>query len=172
MDPEPQARRRWSAFLFSDDYGSHRGNHETLIKEVQMAKQTKAQKDTVERVMHEFKEGELRIRGTGPKVKNPKQAIAIALHEAGASNQESPAANREALRKTKAKERQASAPTKPSKKARRTSDAKPSSPRERLGKHRRRASARTWAELYAEAKRRDVPGRSRMSKEDLERALR
>ena len=29
--------------------------------------------------MHEFKHGELRIRGTGPRVKNPKQAIAIAL---------------------------------------------------------------------------------------------
>src|SRR5215217_5047960 len=72
-----------------------------------MAKQTKAQKDNVERVMHEFKEGDLRIRGNGPKVRNPKQAIAIALHEAGATNQESPKKNRENLRKTKAKERQA-----------------------------------------------------------------
>ena len=49
-----------------------------------MAKQSKAQKETVARVMHEFKHGELKMRGTGPKVKNPKQAIAIALHEAGA----------------------------------------------------------------------------------------
>lgn len=48
-----------------------------------MPRQSKAQQETVERVMHEFKEGKLRIRGTGPKVKNPKQAIAIALHEAG-----------------------------------------------------------------------------------------
>src|SRR4051794_5246127 len=47
--------------------------------------QSKEQKETIERVMHEFKHGDLRIRGTGPKVKNPKQAIAIALHEAGAS---------------------------------------------------------------------------------------
>src|SRR3954451_20355276 len=69
-----------------------------------MAKQTKPQKETVERVMHEFKEGDLRIRGTGPKVKNPKQAIAIALHEAGATNQESPKKNRENLRRTRAKE--------------------------------------------------------------------
>src|ERR687889_221264 len=60
-----------------------------------MAKQSNAQKETVERVMHEFKHGDLRIRGTGPKVKNPKQAIAIALHEAGASNQESPKEKRE-----------------------------------------------------------------------------
>src|SRR5215208_3395134 len=65
--------------------------------------QSKEQKETIERVMHEFKHGELRIRGTGPKVKNPKQAIAIALHEAGASNQESPKKNRENLSKTRAK---------------------------------------------------------------------
>ena len=68
-----------------------------------MAKQSKAQKETVERVMHEFKHGELQIQG-GRKVKNPKQAIAIALREAGASNQESPKKNRQNLRKTKAKE--------------------------------------------------------------------
>ncbi len=39
------------------------------------------QKRTVERVMHEFKHGELETHGR--KVRNPKQAIAIALHEAG-----------------------------------------------------------------------------------------
>src|SRR5215203_6299595 len=68
-------------------------------------RQSKEQKGTIERVMHEFKHGELRIRGTGPKVKNAKQAIAIALHEAGASNQESPKKNRENLKRTTAKER-------------------------------------------------------------------
>jgi Family of unknown function (DUF6496) len=68
-------------------------------------RQSKEQKETVARVMHEFKHGELRIRGNGPKVKNSKQAITIALHEAGATNQESPAKNRETLRKTEAKER-------------------------------------------------------------------
>ena len=67
-----------------------------------MARQSEAQKETVRRVMHESKHGELRIRGTGPKVKNPKQAIAIALHEAGASNQESPAKNKENLKRTRA----------------------------------------------------------------------
>ena len=46
--------------------------------------QTKAQKETVERVMHEFKHGELET-SRGKKVKNLKQAIAIGLHEAGAS---------------------------------------------------------------------------------------
>src|SRR3954452_11632112 len=69
-----------------------------------MAKRAKPQKETVARVMHEFKHGELKIRGTGPKVKNPKQAIAIALHEAGATNRESPASNKASLARTKAKE--------------------------------------------------------------------
>jgi len=46
-----------------------------------MAKQSRAQKDTMERVMHEYKHGELES-GSGKKVKNPKQAIAIGLSEA------------------------------------------------------------------------------------------
>ncbi len=68
-----------------------------------MAKQSPAQKDTVERVMHEFKHGELENRG-GKRVKNPKQAIAIALHEAGASNQEDAKINKRNLARTKRKE--------------------------------------------------------------------
>src|SRR5829696_5795968 len=101
--------------------------------------QSKEQKETIERVMHEFKHGELRIRGTGPKVKNPKQAIAIALHEAGASNQESPKKNRENLNRTKAKERRGE-----------TAQAT--------------TEGRSRTELYKEAKRRQIPGRSKMSK--------
>ena len=66
--------------------------------------QSPEQQKTVERVMHEYKHGELESGG-GKKVKNPKQAIAIALHEAGASKRESPEKNKENLRKTKAKER-------------------------------------------------------------------
>jgi hypothetical protein len=69
-----------------------------------MPKETKGQKETVERVMHEFKHGELRSAGDGEKVKNRKQAIAIALGEAGASNQQSPKENAAHLRRTKAKE--------------------------------------------------------------------
>jgi Family of unknown function (DUF6496) len=131
-----------------------------------MAKQSKAQKDTVHRVMHEFKEGKLKIRGSGPKVKNPKQAIAIALHEAGASNQESPKKNRENLSKTKSKERRGETASKKS------ASKKTASPRERLGSSTSKAGrAKTRAELYAEAKRRDLPGRSRMSKAELERSL-
>jgi hypothetical protein len=66
--------------------------------------QSKAQKETVERVMHEFKHGELKT-SRGKKVKNPKQAIAIGLHEAGASKYESKEENRQNLKRTKARER-------------------------------------------------------------------
>ncbi len=102
-----------------------------------MAKESPAQKATVERVMHEFKEGTL--EGSGGRVRNPKQAIAIALSEAGASNRQSPAENKQRLEHTKANERRAE---------------------------------ETRAELYAEASRRKVPGRSRMTKAELVRALR
>ena len=40
----------------------------------------------VKKVMKEFKKGELNIGKSKKKVKNPKQAIAIALSEAGMSN--------------------------------------------------------------------------------------
>jgi Family of unknown function (DUF6496) len=104
------------------------------------AHQTKGQKKTVERVMHEFKHKELETSG-GRKVKNPKQAIAIALREAGASKYESKEKNRENLRRTKARERRA-------------------------------GEEKTRAELYAEARRQHIPGRSKMTKDELERALR
>ena len=71
-----------------------------------MPSQSKDQRGTVERVMHEFKEGELKTgRGKGPAVKSRKQAIAIALHESGSTNQESPQKNQQNLSRTKAKER-------------------------------------------------------------------
>lgn len=108
--------------------------------------QSKAQKETVGRVMHEFKHGELET-SHGRKVKNPKQAIAIGLEEAGASNQESPKKNREHLARTKAKER-----------------------RGETGKDAAEGHA-TKSELYEQAKKRDIPGRSKMSKSQLEHAL-
>lgn len=49
-----------------------------------MAKETKAQQAKVERVMHEFKEGDLKS-GSGKKVTSRKQAVAIGLSEAGVS---------------------------------------------------------------------------------------
>lgn len=67
-----------------------------------MAKESKAQRETVARVMHEFKHGELE-GGHGGKVRDPKQAIAIALSEAGASNQQTLQENRKRLAEVKAK---------------------------------------------------------------------
>ena len=118
------------------------------------AHQSKAQKQTVERVMHEYKHGEL-TRGRGGKVENPKQAIAIALHEAGASKYESPKENRENLRETKSKERRGE-----------TGRARAEGRHARGG-----AGGETKAELYEQAKRRNVPGRSKMSKDELAHAL-
>ncbi len=46
--------------------------------------QTKKQSRKVRKVMGEFKEGTLKS-SSGAKVKNPKQAVAIALSEAGIS---------------------------------------------------------------------------------------
>jgi hypothetical protein len=55
---------------------------------------TEGQKNKVEKVLHEFKEGDLHS-SSGQTVKSRKQAIAIALSESGQSNQQSPARNRE-----------------------------------------------------------------------------
>lgn len=84
-----------------------------------MARQSKAQKETVERVMHEYKHGELEQRNGRP-VKNPRQAVAIALSEAGASNEQSPSENRRQLKRTKAKEGRARPPAPARKAAART----------------------------------------------------
>jgi hypothetical protein len=68
-----------------------------------MPKQSKAQKKTTERVMHEYKHGELKS-GSGKKVKSRKQAVAIALKESGSSKYESKAENKRNLKRTKRKE--------------------------------------------------------------------
>jgi hypothetical protein len=121
-----------------------------------MAKQSRPQKETVERVMHEYKHGELES-STGRKVKNPKQAIAIALHEAGASKYESRKENERNLRRTKRRERAG-------KTAREEKE-------DRGGGGRSRSGGKTRAELYEQAKRRKIRGRSKMNKAQLERAL-
>ena len=71
-----------------------------------MPKQTRAQKNTTERVMHEYKHGELKsgAGGKGGKVKSRKQAVAIALSESGSSKYASPSENKRNLAKTKRKE--------------------------------------------------------------------
>jgi hypothetical protein len=71
-----------------------------------MAKESMAQRKTTGRVMHEFAHGELKSgrSGKGGKVKSRRQAIAIALHEAGASKYDSKDKNQRNLAKTKHKE--------------------------------------------------------------------
>lgn len=100
-----------------------------------MAKETPKQRATVERVMHEYKEGDLKS-GSGRKVKNEKQAVAIALSEAGVSREKGSAQNKKNAKRSES-----------------------------------RSDEMTMAELYEEAKKRNIPGRSKMDKAELERAL-
>ena len=102
------------------------------------SRQNANQKRIVGRVMREFKQGELE-QAQGGTVRNPRQAIAIALREAGASNRVPPDENRKALRRTD---------------ARAPADGSPSR-----------------AELYRQAADRNIPGRSRMTKAQLQQAL-
>src|SRR3954468_23307747 len=71
-----------------------------------MAKTSPRQRKTTGRVMHEFAHGELKRgpSGKGGKVKSRRQAIAIALKEAGASKYESKTENKRNLARTKQKE--------------------------------------------------------------------
>jgi hypothetical protein len=124
--------------------------------------QTPAQHETVERVMHEFKHGELKTAHGTRKVKNPKQAIAIALHEAGASKDQSTTENRRSLRRTKAKEHRGET-------YRDEAEGGRGGGKSARGGN---GGGKTRAELYEEAKMRDIPGRSKMDKQQLEAALR
>lgn len=47
-----------------------------------MARKHSAASQSVERAMHEFKEGDLRSGKRGKKVTDPKQAVAIGLSQA------------------------------------------------------------------------------------------
>jgi len=117
-----------------------------------MAQATEGQRKTTSRVMHEFKHGELKsgTGGKGGKVKSRRQAIAIALSEAGESRDQSPSEKKRALKHTKAKEGRGE-----------------TAMQEREGRN-----AKTREALEQEARRQGVPGRSKMNKAELERALR
>ena len=71
-----------------------------------MAKTSMSQRKTIGRVMHEYAHGELISgpSGKGGKVKNRRQAIAIALKEAGASKSEIMGENQRNLARSKRKE--------------------------------------------------------------------
>lgn len=114
-----------------------------------MPRESPAQRSTMERVMHEFKHGEL-ASSSGRKVKSRQQAIAIGLQEAGASREQSPKEKKSALRHTKRRE------------------ARGETARQR---DERRRGAVTKAELYERARKRHIAGRSKMSKDQLRDAL-
>ena len=152
-----------------------------------MAKSSPRQRRIEGRVMHEFKHGELRRGpgGKGCKVKNRRQAIAIALKEAGASKYESEKENKRNLHKTERKEsrgetyqqeregkshvgargRRESSGAMGGGNARRTTKRGSKSARSRV---RGRA---TKAELYRRAKAKGVEGRSKMTKQQLKNAV-
>jgi len=151
-----------------------------------MPKASPRQRKSIGRVMHEFKHGEL-TSGRGGKVKSRRQAVAIALNEAGASKYESKKENRENLAKTKRKEaRGDTAQQEREGKSRVGARGRRESSRAMGGRNASRTTARgrraararsrndgtTRAELYEQAKRRHIPGRSKMSKRQLENALR
>ncbi len=129
-----------------------------------MAHATPEQRKIMGRVMHEFEHGELYSGpdGKGGRVTNRQQAIAIALEEAGASKYESEAENERHLKETEHK--QATGET----------GQQEAEGRSHVGAEGRRESSRkgpTYDELYERAKKADIPGRSKMSKQQLANAL-
>jgi Family of unknown function (DUF6496) len=147
------------------------------------------QRKTTGRVMHEFKHGELKSGrgGKGGKVKSRRQAVAIALKEAGASKYESDRENKRNLAKSERKEargetyqQEREGKSRVGARGRRESShgmgGKNAIRKTAKGKKAARSRARhsggaTKQTLYRRAKARGIEGRSRMSKRQLENAL-
>jgi hypothetical protein len=139
--------------------------------------------------MHEFKHGELKSGrgGKGGKVKNRRQALAIALEEAGSSKYESERRNKRNLHRTERKEaasrtaqqeREGKSHVGARRKRESTRAMGGRDARKTTATGRKAAAARsrksdghTRQELYAKAKTRHIEGRSTMSKRQLENAL-
>ena len=152
-----------------------------------MAKPNPRQRRIEGRVMHEFKHGELRSGpgGKGGKVKNRRQAIAIALKEAGASKYESEKENKRNLHKTARKESRGETyqqeregkshvGARGRRESSRTMGGKNARRRTKRGSKAARSRARggaTKAELYRRAKAEGVEGRSKMTKQQLKNAV-
>ncbi len=154
-----------------------------------MAKESPRQRRITGRVMHEFKHGELKSGrgGKAGKVKSRRQAIAIALEEAGASKYESGRRNQRNLRRTEGKEakgrtaqqeREGKSHVGASRKRESTRAMGGRNARKTTARGRRAATARarkadghTRQELYARARKRGIEGRSKMTKRQLENAL-
>lgn len=130
-----------------------------------MAKQSTGQRKTIGRVMHEWKHGELES-SRGGKVKSKRQAVAIALSEAGNSNQQSPGQKRREYARTKTKERRGQT-------AQQIKEGRSSTKRKTAPRRGRSPSSDgpTRAQLYRRAQRRKIAGRSRMNKAQLQQAL-
>ena len=146
-----------------------------------MPKESPKQKKVVGRVMHEFAHGELKSgpEGKAGKVKNRKQAIAIALHEAGASKYESKKENEESLAKTERKQAEGKTYQQEAEgKSHVGASGRPESTPAMGGENattatRRssRAGGSSKKALYERAKSAGIEGRSKMSKQQLETAL-
>jgi hypothetical protein len=152
-----------------------------------MPKSTPRQRKTEGRVMHEFAHGELKSGrgGKGGKVTNRKQAIAIALNEAGASNYKSARKNKRSFARSKAKEargqtgqqeaegkshvgargKRESSPAMGGRNATSVTKSGAKAARARV------SGGATKDELYAKAKKQHIAGRSKMTKQQLENAL-
>jgi hypothetical protein len=159
-----------------------------LNKETEMAESAR-QKRIAGRVMHEFKHGELKsgAGGKGGPVKSRRQAIAVALEEAGDSKYESDRRNKRNLHRTVAKEKEGKTGQQEREgKSHVGASGKRESTRSMGGKNARTPTARgqkaatsrahrddghTRDELYARAQRRHIAGRSKMTKRQLEYAL-
>jgi Family of unknown function (DUF6496) len=147
------------------------------------------QKRITGRVMHEFKHSELKSGrgGKGGPVKSRRQAIAIALEEAGASKYESDRRNRRNLRRTERKEAEGKTGQQEREgKSKIGASGKRESTPSMGGKNAQRLTARghkmatararradgfTRPQLYVLAKRRNIEGRSKMTKRQLKNAL-
>jgi hypothetical protein len=156
--------------------------------EVHMAESARQNRITG-RVMHEFEHGELKSgsQGKGGPVKSRRQAIAIALSEAGASKYEGDRRDQRNLRRTERKEsegrtaqqesegklrvgafgKRESTPSMGGKNAQ-----KPTARGKKVAAARaRRSDGHSRRDLYAQAQRKHIEGRSKMTKRQLENAL-
>lgn len=154
-----------------------------------MPKTIPRQRKTIGRIMHEYEHGELKSGpgGKGGKVKSRRQAVAIALNEAGASKYESDAENRKNFARSErketegetsqqetegkshvgAKDRRESSPAMGGKIAIQLTARGAKAARSRA----RNAGGETKDELYKEAKSKHIEGRSKMTKQQLENAV-
>jgi len=120
-----------------------------------MAKQSKQQKDAMGRVMHEFKHGELKMRGDARSRIRARRSRSACMKPAHRATRP-----RRKMRATCAAPSARSGAARP----RAETEGRRNDPASRGGRDARTA-------LYAEAKRRNIPGRSKMSRQQLVRAL-